>query len=147
MFLARGSLSTESAAAFAVESVLGEGRGIGGFLALDPGADCLHDACKLMRWHDADTCLKCGRGGHGARNCDVAQVETEMIINIEKIFCVKDATHVNIIVKVGLSKSEQSDACTTRLEHDAISLQYPVSDTHFYCSLARSLACCLLAAC
>ena len=64
-FLRGVPLSTKSAAALAVESLLGEGRGIGGLLALDLGADGLHDACKLMRWHDADKCFKCGRGGHG----------------------------------------------------------------------------------
>ena len=71
-FLRGVPLSTETAAAFAVESVLGEGRGIGGLLAVDPGADGLQDACRLMRWHDANKCLKCGRGGHLARNCDAA---------------------------------------------------------------------------
>ena len=72
-------LAVETAAARALEDLLGEGRAVGGVLALDPNADGVRDACKLMQMHDRGLCVKCSRGGHGAQTCDVSRVETDSL--------------------------------------------------------------------
>jgi hypothetical protein len=58
--------SAESAAAFALEHILGKGNAVGGILALDSHADAVHDACVLQRLHDGAKCVRCGAGDHFA---------------------------------------------------------------------------------
>lgn len=61
--------SAETAAARALEDLLGEGFALGGVLALDPRVGYVGDACRLHRLHDQGLCCRCGLSGHLARNC------------------------------------------------------------------------------
>ena len=70
MCLLRGvPKSAETAAARAIEDLLGEGKALGGILALDQRVDVVRDACTLQRLHDQGACCKCGRKGHSAASC------------------------------------------------------------------------------
>jgi hypothetical protein len=61
--------SAETAAARALEDILGEGLALGGVLALDARVDVVRDSCALLRLHDRGKCCKCGHRGHGAASC------------------------------------------------------------------------------
>ena len=63
--------SAETAAARALEDLLGADRALGGILALDPNGDGVRDACAVLRMHDQGACVACGRKGHFAINCPV----------------------------------------------------------------------------
>jgi hypothetical protein len=68
--------STETAAAFACEEVVGQGKSIGGLLALDSRVDVVHDACQLQRLHDQQLCVCCGYSGHFAKHTGVCKVSS-----------------------------------------------------------------------
>lgn len=65
--------SIESAAAFELERMLGEGHAVGGLLALAPWSDAVREACVIHRRHDGNLCISCGGDGHFARECDVGR--------------------------------------------------------------------------
>ena len=50
---------------------------------------------------------------------------------LEKLDCIRETVHVNVIIKVGLIISEQSDACGTQMEHDASSISVSTAVRRF----------------
>ena len=70
-FLRNTPASAETAAARALEDLLGPGRALGGVLALDSREPVVQDACALLRFHDRQLCCKCGAREHLAENCTV----------------------------------------------------------------------------
>ena len=70
MVLPRVPRSTENAAAFALETLLGRGYSVGGLLALSIKSDIVQDAVTLHRLHDdvRNLCVVCGTRGHHAKD-------------------------------------------------------------------------------
>ena len=76
-FLRSVPRSTETAAARALEDVLGVDCALGGLLALDQRGDGVRDACLLMRMHDHGVCVRCGRAGHFADSCEPSVLQDD----------------------------------------------------------------------